>query len=54
MTLLGSTVLRDTETHGQGKNVKIQCALLVFGGSDCSASFYNDTVKCTVEIPVDK
>ncbi|XP_030575362.1 acyl-CoA-binding domain-containing protein 4 [Archocentrus centrarchus] len=54
MILLGSTMLRDTETPGQGKNVKIQCALLVFGGSDCSGSFYNDTVKCTVEIPVDE
>lgn len=54
MMLLGSAILRDTGTHGQGENVKIQCALLVFGGSDCSGSFYDDTIKCTVEIPFDK
>lgn len=27
------------------------CKLLVFGGSDCSGNFYNDTVKCKVEVP---
>lgn len=54
MMLLGSAILRDTGTHGQGENVKLQCALLVFGGSDCSGSFYDDTIKCTVEIPFDK
>lgn len=30
--------------------VTTHCKLLVFGGSDCSGTFYNDTVKCTVEI----
>lgn len=54
MMLLGSDILRDTGTHEQDENVKIQCALLVFGGSDCSGSFYDDTIKCTVEIPFDK
>lgn len=38
----------------QGKNASVHCALLVFGGSDCCGTFYNDTVKCTVEIPGDK
>lgn len=31
--------------------VATQCKLLVFGGSDCSGNFYNDTLKCTVEVP---
>lgn len=29
-----------------------QCTILVFGGSDCSGKFYNDTIKCTVELPI--
>ncbi|XP_035813972.1 rab9 effector protein with kelch motifs isoform X2 [Amphiprion ocellaris] len=51
MLNLGCTVLTDTEKQKQSENVNIRCTLLVFGGSDCSGSFYNDTVKCTVEIP---
>ncbi|XP_008281365.1 RING finger protein B [Stegastes partitus] len=54
MLNLGCTVLTDTEKQEQGENINIRCTLLVFGGSDCSGSFYNDTVKCTVEIPGDK
>ncbi|KAJ8390817.1 hypothetical protein AAFF_G00099490 [Aldrovandia affinis] len=27
-----------------------RCTVLVFGGSDCAGTFYNDTVQCTVEI----
>uniref|UniRef100_A0A3B4ZZ58 RING finger protein B-like n=1 Tax=Stegastes partitus TaxID=144197 RepID=A0A3B4ZZ58_9TELE len=50
MLNLGCTVLTDTEKQEQGENINIRCTLLVFGGSDCSGSFYNDTVKCTVEI----
>ncbi|KAM4723457.1 kelch domain-containing protein 2 [Anableps anableps] len=38
----------------QGENRNITCTVLVFGGSDCSGSFYNDTLKCTVEITGDK
>ncbi|XP_073725628.1 kelch domain-containing protein 2-like [Misgurnus anguillicaudatus] len=29
-----------------------QCTILLFGGSDCSGTFYNDTVKCTFELPI--
>ncbi|XP_056623714.1 rab9 effector protein with kelch motifs [Triplophysa dalaica] len=29
-----------------------QCTILVFGGSDCSGTIYNDTFKCTVELPI--
>ncbi|KAF0044423.1 hypothetical protein F2P81_003581 [Scophthalmus maximus] len=49
MISLGCSVQRDTEKREQGENVR--CTLLVFGGSDCSGTFYNDTVKCTVEVP---
>ncbi|XP_047467047.1 acyl-CoA-binding domain-containing protein 5 [Mugil cephalus] len=52
MLNLGCSIPTDPE-HGQDK-INIQFTLLVFGGSDCCGSFYNDTVKCTVEIPGDK
>ncbi|KAM8737127.1 kelch domain-containing protein 2 isoform 2-T2 [Acanthopagrus schlegelii] len=44
----------DAEKRKQGENVRVLCTVLVFGGSDCSGTFYNDTVKCTVDIPGDK
>ncbi|KAM6917414.1 uncharacterized protein PEZ65_013253 [Lycodopsis pacificus] len=50
----GCSILTDAEQHELGENVGVLCTLLVFGGSDCSGTFYNDTVKCTVEIPGDK
>ncbi|KAM6912514.1 uncharacterized protein FYW49_011015 isoform 2-T2 [Xenentodon cancila] len=50
MITLRSVILADAETQGQVANPKIQCTLLVFGGSDCCGCYYNDTVKCTVEI----
>ncbi|XP_014825543.1 PREDICTED: uncharacterized protein LOC106905309 isoform X1 [Poecilia mexicana] len=34
----------------QGENRNIKCTVLVFGGSDCSGSFYNDTQKFCLEI----
>uniref|UniRef100_A0A096M2B3 Zgc:163014 n=1 Tax=Poecilia formosa TaxID=48698 RepID=A0A096M2B3_POEFO len=34
----------------QVENRNIKCTLLVFGGSDCSGSFYNDTQKFCLEI----
>ncbi|KAM9708946.1 uncharacterized protein ACNS7B_001078 isoform 1-T1 [Menidia menidia] len=46
---LDSAVLTGTD-HRRQENTHTQCTLLVFGGSDCCGSFYNDTVKCTVEI----
>ncbi|XP_034381161.1 tip elongation aberrant protein 1 isoform X1 [Cyclopterus lumpus] len=52
MINLGCSILTDAEKHEKGENVL--CTLLVFGGSDCSGTFYNDTVKCTAEIPRDK
>lgn len=54
MIKLRSVILTDAEKQGQVENTKIQCTLLVFGGSDCCGSYYNDTVKCTVEICGDK
>uniref|UniRef100_UPI0037E7D7C9 rab9 effector protein with kelch motifs n=1 Tax=Semicossyphus pulcher TaxID=241346 RepID=UPI0037E7D7C9 len=54
MISLGCSILTDTKMHAQGQNVCVKCTLLVFGGSDCSGTFYNDTVKCTVEVPGDK
>lgn len=47
---LSSSAPKYTETSEQRANVSVCCALLVFGGSDCCGTFYNDTVKCTVEI----
>uniref|UniRef100_A0A673AUX5 Zgc:163014 n=1 Tax=Sphaeramia orbicularis TaxID=375764 RepID=A0A673AUX5_9TELE len=44
-----------TETNKQECGcVKTHSTLLVFGGSNCAGIFYNDTVKCTVEIPGDE
>ncbi|XP_023208008.1 tip elongation aberrant protein 1-like isoform X2 [Xiphophorus maculatus] len=34
----------------QGENRNIKCTVLVFGGSDCSGSFYNDTQIFCLEI----
>ncbi|XP_034015396.1 tip elongation aberrant protein 1 [Thalassophryne amazonica] len=50
MISLGCTSFANTEKQKQGDRVTIKCRLLVFGGSDCSGSFYDDTVTCTVEI----
>ncbi|KAK5857340.1 hypothetical protein PBY51_010592 [Eleginops maclovinus] len=50
MIKLGCSILTDAESK---ENVRVHCRLLVFGGSDCSGTFYKDTVKCTVEIPGD-
>lgn len=41
-----------TTGRGNHKDKNVYCTLLVFGGSDCCGNFYNDTVKCAVEIPV--
>lgn len=52
---LGCSIQTDAEKQKQDENAHlICCPLLVFGGSDCSGAFYNDTVRCTVEIPTDK
>ncbi|XP_053290877.1 uncharacterized protein zgc:163014 [Pleuronectes platessa] len=51
MLSLSCSVLTDTEKHEPSENVRVYCTVLVFGGSDCSGSFYNDTLKCTVEVP---
>nr|XP_046268679.1 acyl-CoA-binding domain-containing protein 5 isoform X2 [Scatophagus argus] len=54
MMNLGCSILTDAEKNKQGEKDGVQCTLLVFGGSDCCGTFYDDTVKCTVEIPSDK
>ncbi|XP_073340569.1 uncharacterized protein [Pagrus major] len=54
MINLGCFTQTDAEKHNQGENVGVRRTVLVFGGSDCSGTFYNDTVKCTVDIPGDK
>ncbi|XP_035260301.1 kelch domain-containing protein 2 isoform X1 [Anguilla anguilla] len=33
---------------------QVRCTVLVFGGSDCAGTFYDDTAECTVEIPGSK
>ncbi|KAF3844813.1 hypothetical protein F7725_007976 [Dissostichus mawsoni] len=50
MIKLGCSILTDAENK---ENVRVH-RVLMFGGSDCSGTFYKDTVKCTVEIPGDK
>ncbi|XP_051942582.1 uncharacterized protein zgc:163014 isoform X1 [Hippocampus zosterae] len=50
--LTSSTTPADSLTQRQDESVKVHCTLLVFGGSDCSGTFYNDMVKCAVEIPL--
>uniref|UniRef100_A0A3P8UJS7 Zgc:163014 n=1 Tax=Cynoglossus semilaevis TaxID=244447 RepID=A0A3P8UJS7_CYNSE len=45
MITVGCSVLTDTENHDPGNKTRVYCTLLVFGGSDCSGTFYNDTVK---------
>ncbi|XP_074548873.1 uncharacterized protein LOC141807017 isoform X2 [Halichoeres trimaculatus] len=52
MLRLGCSSLTDAKK--QDKKVLEKCSLLVFGGSDFSGNFYNDTVKCTVEVPGDE
>ncbi|XP_056151347.1 uncharacterized protein zgc:163014 [Lampris incognitus] len=49
---LGNSILSDAEK--QGEHGKTQCTVLVFGGSDCSGTFYNDTIKCRVDIPANE
>lgn len=44
--------LRDARDRRHANSPFLQCAILMFGGSDCSGTFYNDTVKCTVQLPV--
>ncbi|XP_052009246.1 RING finger protein B [Xyrauchen texanus] len=46
-----SSELRHTRDH-RHTSPSLQCTILVFGGSDCSGTFYNDTFKCIVELPV--
>ncbi|KAM3594571.1 uncharacterized protein V6R79_009857 [Siganus canaliculatus] len=46
---LGCSFPTDDEKHEPTKST-----LLVFGGSDCCGNFFNDTLRCTVEIPADK
>lgn len=44
-----------TETNKQERGrAKTHHTVLVFGGSNCAGTFYNDTVKCTVDIPGDE
>ncbi|XP_035608173.1 uncharacterized protein LOC118368288 isoform X2 [Oncorhynchus keta] len=50
---LGGSVISDADKQKKGEYANIHCTLLVFGGSDCAGTFYNNTVKCTVEIPVE-
>lgn len=50
MINLSCSVTTDRVSHEKDKSV--HCTLLVFGGSDCCGNFYNDTIKCAVEIPV--
>ncbi|ROL51931.1 RING finger protein B [Anabarilius grahami] len=42
---------RDARDRRHGNRLSLQCTILVFGGSDCLGTFYNDTIKCMVELP---
>ncbi|XP_017269195.1 tip elongation aberrant protein 1 [Kryptolebias marmoratus] len=53
MTNVGRSIPAQSGKHPQYDDTNIKCTLLVFGGSDCSGSFYNDTFRCTVEITND-
>ncbi|KAL0969105.1 hypothetical protein UPYG_G00222670 [Umbra pygmaea] len=48
---LEGSAIPDAENQMQGGNNS--CTVLVFGGSDCAGTFYNDLVKCTLEIPAE-
>ncbi|XP_021440539.2 tip elongation aberrant protein 1 isoform X1 [Oncorhynchus mykiss] len=50
---LGGSVISDADKQKKGEYANIHCTVLVFGGSDCAGTFYNNTMKCTVEIPVE-
>lgn len=43
----------DERDQGDGRHTyrSTQYIILVFGGSDCIGTFYDDTVKCVMEIP---
>ncbi|MCJ8736865.1 hypothetical protein PDJAM_G00017430 [Pangasius djambal] len=45
----------DERQRGDGHHTcpSTQYAVLVFGGSDCMGTFYDDTVKCVMEIPAE-
>lgn len=43
---------RDGREQRHGNSPSLYLSILVFGGSDCSGTFYNETIKCTVELPV--
>ncbi|KAF7704395.1 rab9 effector protein with kelch motifs [Silurus meridionalis] len=45
----------DKEEPGNGHHtcISTQYTILVFGGSDCTGTFYDDTVKCVLEIPTE-
>ncbi|XP_076834239.1 uncharacterized protein LOC143480428 isoform X2 [Brachyhypopomus gauderio] len=49
-TPVSGTGVRDQKDCGY-THLSTQHTVLVFGGSDCAGSFYNDSVKCIVEIP---
>ncbi|TWW72148.1 rab9 effector protein with kelch motifs [Takifugu flavidus] len=54
MINLSSSASKHTEKSKQRANGSVCCTLLLFGGSDCCGTFYNDTLKCILEIPDDK
>lgn len=54
---LTSTAPSHTGERDQGDGhhtcLSTQYTILVFGGSDCTGMFYDDTVKCVIEIPAE-
>lgn len=55
INLLG-TAPSQTDERDQGGHhscPSIQYPILMFGGSDCIGTFYDDTVKCIMEIPAE-
>lgn len=48
---LGGTADPNTEAKEHGDRPSTQYTVLVFGGSDYAGTLYDDTIKCTIEIP---
>ncbi|KAJ7988628.1 hypothetical protein DPEC_G00311190 [Dallia pectoralis] len=54
MIHLEGSVLSNTDKQEQGNDANTPYTIMLFGGSDCAGTFYNDIVKCTLEISDDK
>ncbi|XP_041131329.1 rab9 effector protein with kelch motifs [Polyodon spathula] len=49
-SMINLAVPRQTDAEKEKQPNRTFCTILIFGGSDCSGKFYNDTVKSILEI----